>query len=137
MAKLHTNNLQVATLQRPEPQKPLCPISVPSYGETAAAVDAIYGAYIRRFDPARPEEQFQVDVMFLSHLAIGRLASREPGLFEATALNPGAHFGNLFALYRSASRALRAFNKAWSALEALRAARSANFPTEPNSGQPS
>jgi hypothetical protein len=37
MARLNTNNLQVAALHKPELQKPLCPISVPAHGETAAA----------------------------------------------------------------------------------------------------
>jgi hypothetical protein len=85
MARLNTNNLQVATLQKLELQKPLSPISVPDYGETAAAVDAIYGSYIRRFDPDKPEEQFEVDVMAMSHVAIRRLAFCEAGVMETAA----------------------------------------------------
>jgi hypothetical protein len=85
MAKLNSSNLHVATLHKPELQTPLCPISVPEFGESAAAVDAIYGSYIRRFDPDKHEEQFEVDVMAMSHVAIRRLAFCEAGVMETAA----------------------------------------------------
>jgi hypothetical protein len=90
MAKINTIHLQAASLHTPELRTPRCPISVPDYGETAAAVDSIYGSYIRRFDPDKPEEQFEVDVMAMSHVAIRRLAFCEAGVMETAAKDPAA-----------------------------------------------
>ena len=76
----------MAKLDHPVSTTSHCPIAIPALGETTQAIDRVYGAYCDRFLIDAPEEQFELDVMALSHIDLRRLAIIGSGVAESMAL---------------------------------------------------